>query len=145
MPFIDHVAICPADLEASLRFYRDGIGLEVLFDVTMDMDLEQFLGAQTKKPRTVFLGDRNNEEAGRVELFELGTGDLPGGSAAAGLPHRGAFLLSFVVPVEQTLHRLAALGFGGEPRTMPTPGGPAATVVDPDGIMVELLSRPAAL
>jgi catechol 2,3-dioxygenase-like lactoylglutathione lyase family enzyme len=141
VPFIDHVAICPADIDAALHFYRDGIGLDVLFDVSFDNDFEPLLGVPTTKPRTIFLGDREREDAGRVELFDLGTGELPDGRVAAGLPHRGAFLLSFTVQVEDTLQRLAGLGLGGEPRRLPTPGGLAAVVVDPDGVMVELLSR----
>jgi hypothetical protein len=50
--------------------------------------------------------------------------------------------LSFHVEVAEVLARLADLGLGGTPRTMPTPGGITATVVDPDGVTVELLSRP---
>ncbi len=45
------------------------------------------------------------------------------------------FLLSFQVDVPSVLARL-----GGAPKTMPTPrSGLAATVVDPDGVRVELL------
>ncbi len=144
MPFIDHVGVCPADMDAALRFYRDGLGLEVLFDVTFDADFEPLLGAPTTMPRTVFLGDRHRADAGRVELLDLGTGVLPDGAAHAGLPHRGACLLSFQVPVEEALRRLADLGLGGQPRLIATPGGPAAVVVDPDGVMVELVSRAVA-
>jgi glyoxylase I family protein len=44
------------------------------------------------------------------------------------------------------LDRLASLGVGGEPRIMPTPGGGlAATVVDPDGVVVELLDQAVSL
>jgi hypothetical protein len=83
---------------------------------------------------------------GQVELVELVTGQpLPDGAPGAGLPHRGAFLISLVVPVEETLERLAVMGLGGTPYGMPTPGGPAAVVVDPDGVMVELLSRAPSL
>jgi catechol 2,3-dioxygenase-like lactoylglutathione lyase family enzyme len=141
VPFADHVALCPADLDEALRFYRDGIGLEVLFDVSFEADFKPLLGVTTTSLRTVFLGDRA-QQAGRIELVELATGEpLPGGAPGAGLPHRGAFLLSFVVPVEETLSRLEALKLGGTPLQMPSPGGPAAVVVDPDGVMVELLSR----
>ena len=139
--FIDHVGICPTDLDAAVHFYRDGLGLEVLFDVTFDADFEPLLGAPTAMPRTVFLGDRDRPDAGRVELLDLGTGLLPDGATQAGVPHRGAFLLSFQVPVEETLKRLAELGIGGTPRRIATPGGTAAVVVDPDGVMVELVSR----
>jgi glyoxylase I family protein len=48
--------------------------------------------------------------------------------------------------VEPTLARLADLGLGGPPRKIPTgPDSYAATVVDPDGVMVELLDKPVTL
>ena len=146
MSLVDHVAICPADVAESLRFYRDGLGLAVLFDVSFDADLRPLLGVPTTTVRTVFLGDPERPDAGRLELFELGgSGPLPVGAPAAGLPHRGACLISFVLPVEDTLARLAELGLGGVPRRMPGVGGPSAVVVDPDGVMVEILSRVPSL
>jgi hypothetical protein len=51
-------------------------------------------------------------------------------------------MLSFVVDVEATLGRLAALGLGGPPRriTQLTPRGPITlvTVRDPDGLLILL-------
>jgi hypothetical protein len=55
------------------------------------------------------------------------------------------FLLSFVVDVADVLRRLADLDVGGEPRTMTTVGGTTTTVVDPDGVTVELLSGPMTM
>lgn len=142
MARVDHVGICPADMETALRFYRDGLGLDVLFDVTLEADFEPLLGVRTSAARTVFLGDRDQPEVGRVELLQLDPDGVPDGAAAAGLPHRGACLLSFEMPVADTLRRLADLGLGGQPRTTRTPaGGTAAMVVDPDGVMVELLDQ----
>lgn len=130
-------------MEAALRFYRDGLGLQVLLDVTMDADLEPLLGVRTVSPRTVFLGDHDQPRVGSVELLDLGDGLLPDGAPVAGLPHRGAFLLSFQLPVSTALQRLAELGLGGKPRTMHTrAGGTVAVVVDPDGVLVELLDQP---
>ena len=72
-----------------------------------------------------------------AELSSFLIADAP---AQTGLPNRGVFLLSFQVDVPGVLARLADLGLGGVPRTMATPrGGLAATVVDPDGVLVELL------
>lgn len=144
MPFIDHAGLCPADFEASLRFYRDGLGLDVLFDVTLDADIGPLIGEHTDKVRTVFLGNPDRPEAGAVELIDLGTTDRSAARAAEpaadGLPRRGVFLLSFHVPVEEALARLASMGLGGTPRKMPTVNGNwSATVVDPDGTVVELL------
>jgi glyoxylase I family protein len=140
VPFIDHAGICPADIEESLRFYRDGIGLDVLFDVTAKADVEPLLGEKTEKFRTIFLGNKDKPEAGAVELVEFFTTNRADEPPASGLPHRGLFLISFHVPVEETLARLASMGLGGPPRKMPTmKGNWSATVVDPDGTVVELL------
>ncbi len=60
----------------------------------------------------------------------------------------GFFLLSCYVDVDAVLARLRALGLGGEPRriVVPVPDGEAqmATVVDPDGVLVELIGSPTS-
>jgi catechol 2,3-dioxygenase-like lactoylglutathione lyase family enzyme len=143
---VHHTGLWPADMDESLRFYVDGVGLSVLFDVNLSVDLEPLLGVTTSKVRTVFLGDPAHSDAGVLELVDLGTGSAAAEPPGSGLPRRGAFLVSFHVPVEKTLGRLASLGLGGTPRRMPTPaGGLSATVVDPDGIVVELLDQPISL
>lgn len=144
MTMINHVGLCPADMDVSLSFYRDGIGLSVLADFTMDVDLEQLLGRRTSHVRAAFLGSPDSPHGGTLELLDLGGDDIRAEPAGSGTPHRGAFLLSFHVEVSEVLARLAELGLGGEPRTMKSPGGVTATVVDPDGVTVELLSRPVS-
>ena len=142
MTLLHHAGICVSDMAESLRFYVDGIGLAVLVDTVLPADLHPLLGVHTTSVRTVFLGDPANGYAGIVELLDLGVPDLVAAPAQSGLPARGVFLLSVQVDVTATLERLTGLGLGGTPRTMPTPdGGQAATVVDPDGVMVELLAR----
>jgi catechol 2,3-dioxygenase-like lactoylglutathione lyase family enzyme len=136
---LDHVGLCPADFGASLRFYTEGIGLEVVFDVTLEMDMESFLGVRTEKVRTLFLGDKAQPGMTRLELLDLGNGDAAKEAAGSGLPRRGLTLLSFHVDVEATLARLTELGLGGTPRKIPARKGWAATVTDPDGVMVELV------
>jgi catechol 2,3-dioxygenase-like lactoylglutathione lyase family enzyme len=124
----------------SLRFYRDGLGLTVLVDTVLRADLEPLLGIRTHEVRTVFLGGSARSDSGIVELLDLGVESVSGGRWQAGLPARGIFLLSFQVDVDVTLTRLQRLGLGGEPRVMTVQGGAsAATVVDPDGVLVELL------
>ncbi len=145
MTMVHHTGLCPANIERSVRFYRDGIGLTVLADFTMDADLEPLLGRRTSRVRAVFLGSPDGPQGGTLELLDLGGDDIGSEPAGSGTPHRGVFLLSFVVDVVEVLGRLADLGVGGEPRTMTTPGGTTATVVDPDGVTVELLSGPMAM
>jgi catechol 2,3-dioxygenase-like lactoylglutathione lyase family enzyme len=135
-----HAGVCVRDMETSLRFYRDGLELTVLADKVLDADLEPLLGVRTESVRTVFLGDSGHPDSGIVELLDLGVPDIADEPPQGGLPTRGVFLLSLQVDVKAVLARLAEMGLGGTPRVMPTPGGGvAATVTDPDGVMVELL------
>jgi catechol 2,3-dioxygenase-like lactoylglutathione lyase family enzyme len=145
MTMVHHTGLCPADIEQSLRFYRDGIGLTVLADFTMDADLEPLLGRRTSHVRAVFLGSTDSPQGGTLELLDPGGADIGEEPKGSGTPHRGVFLLSFVVDVAEVLGRLEDLGVGGTPRTMTTPGGVTATVIDPDGVTVELLSGPMAM
>jgi catechol 2,3-dioxygenase-like lactoylglutathione lyase family enzyme len=130
------------DLEASLRFYRDGLGLDLLADRQVEGNWPDLFDAPSRSLRAVFLGDTRvpDDHSGVLELnvFE---GTVPEGPPV--LPLRTGFLmLSFFVDVEAALGRLAGLGLGGSPRrvTQPTPGGPItiATVRDPDGLLVLL-------
>jgi catechol 2,3-dioxygenase-like lactoylglutathione lyase family enzyme len=138
---VHHTGLCPADFDTSLRFYRDGIGLDVLVDTVLATDVKPLLGMHTTKVRTVFLGEADNRDAGILELLDLGSDEVTGGPAQTGLPSRGLFLISLQVDVEAVLARLSELGLGGVPRRMTVPNGDllAASVVDPDGVTVELL------
>lgn len=141
MTIVHHTGVCPADFEESLRFYRDGVGLDVLVDTVLEGDMQPLLGMHTTKVRTVFLGDADHREGGILELLDVGNDDVTGGPPQTGLPSRGVFLISLQVDVEAVLARLAELGLGGVPRRMNMPNGDllAASVVDPDGVTVELL------
>jgi catechol 2,3-dioxygenase-like lactoylglutathione lyase family enzyme len=141
MTIVHHTGLCPADFDAALRFYREGIGLDILVDSVMAMDLEPLLGIRTASVRTVFLGDADRPDGGIVELIDVGSSDITDAPTQSGVPSRGLFLLSLQVDIQAVLARLAALGLGQPWRTMTRPDGSllAATVVDPDGVIVELL------
>src|ERR1700710_3084488 len=109
-PRLDHVGICPADFEESLRFYRDGLGLEVLFDVVIPFDLEPLLGVKTTSARTLFLGNPDDSEVACVELVGLTPSDIAAQPPTPFGPRRGLYLISLVLPVQETLDRLAGLG-----------------------------------
>jgi glyoxylase I family protein len=123
------------DLEASLCFYRDGLGLEVLQDRHVEGDWPGLFDAPARSLRAVFLGDPGvpDDHAGVLELNVLG-GDISAGPPPSG-PRTGFLMLSFFIDVEATLSRLSAFGLGGPPRRViqPTPNGPVtiATVRDP--------------
>jgi catechol 2,3-dioxygenase-like lactoylglutathione lyase family enzyme len=146
MTHVHHSAVCTRDLDAALRFYRDGLGLQVLMDHEFDGAWRALFDSRSDRLHSVFLGDPTHVDAGIVELVVFDGGVEPG--AAPGPPATGFFLLSLFVDVDATLARLAALDLGGEPRRIevPAPRGPVAmaTVRDPDGVLVELIDAVAA-
>ena len=139
---IHHAVVVVRDLEASLLFYRDGLGLDLLQDRQVEGDWPDLFGVPSRRVHAVFLGDAGvpDDHAGVLEL-NVFDGNVPDGPPPSP-PGTGFFLLSFFVDVEATLGRLAALGLGGPPRrvTQSTPRGPVtlATVRDPDALLVLL-------
>jgi glyoxylase I family protein len=142
---VHHSAIVVADVGTSLRFWRDGIGLEVVMDQTFDGRWSELFEARSDRLRSVFLGEPGAADAGIVELVSFDGG--ADGAPAPGPPAEGFFLLSLFVDVDAVLGRLRDLGLGGPPRrvTVPSPNGPVAmaTVRDPDGVLVELIGLAA--
>jgi catechol 2,3-dioxygenase-like lactoylglutathione lyase family enzyme len=143
---VHHSAIVVRDVDASLRFWRDGMGLEVVMDHEFDGRWTDLFEARSDRLRSVFLGDPGRPDSGIVELVVFGGGSGP--ATAPGPPAEGFFLLSFfVADLGTVLARLADLGLGGEPRRIDVaaPGGavPMATVRDPDGVLVELIGAAA--
>ena len=146
MAHVHHSAVYARDVDASLRFYRDGLGLQVLMDHEFDGDWRTLFDAPGDRLRSVFLGDPDSPEVGIVELVAFAgdvTGDDDASAPTPTPPRPGFFLLSFFVDVDATLKRLAAVGLGEPARRIqvPAPGGDVemATVRDPDGVLVELV------
>ncbi|WP_197508190.1 VOC family protein [Mycobacterium sp. E802] len=144
---VHHIAICPADMDASLRFYCDGIGLRTLFDTVVEPDLVTLLNAPTNRTRTVFLGVAGEPNTGCVELMQIDGFDAEREPEGVRRLQRGMCVLSFQVDVEETLRRLKSLGLASDVRTIKTSrtNAPVACVLDPDGIQVELLGEPLDL
>jgi catechol 2,3-dioxygenase-like lactoylglutathione lyase family enzyme len=141
-PAIHHTVIVVSDLEASLRFYVNGLGLEVLQDREVQGDWPALFGAESTNLRVVFLGksDVPDDTAGVLEL-----NSFPGGASVhtpVSPPSAGLFMISYFVDVEATLVRLGELGLSRDVRRVdqPTPNGSIAlaTVRDPDGVTVLL-------
>ena len=134
-------------MEASLRFYVDGIGLQVLMDHRFAGDWPTLFHVEATELRSVFLGDPRHPDAGIVELvaFDAAPAGDPVPDAASG-SGAGFFLLSFTVDVDAVLGRLSSLGVSPEGRIeQPSPTGTVAmaTVRDPDGVLVELIDLPS--
>ena len=150
MRAIHHTAIITADIDLSLRFWRDGLGLAQFLDSTFRGDWPTLFGADTDVLKSIFLGDPDHPESGIVELVQFA-----GGQNRPEHPRRdekppagGFFLVSMERDVDTTLPALEALGFSDGVRriSVPAPGGKRvemAVINAPDGVLVELIG-PAA-
>jgi len=127
---VHHSAIATRDVEASLAFWRDGLGLEVIMDETFEGPWRELFGS-------VFLGEPATPEDGIVELVVMDGTAAP--AAAAAGPAEGFFLLSLYADLDTVLPRLAALGVGGEPTVAAVGPVRLAVVRDPNGVAVELM------
>ena len=121
---VHHAAIVTADVEHSLRFWRDGLGLVEMLDHTFTGDWPTLFDAGTDVLRSVFLGDPEQPDSGIVELVCFDGVERPRHRSPTG-PRHGFFLLSLERDVDATLGRLAELGFTDGVRriSMPAPGG----------------------
>ncbi len=119
---VHHSAICTSDVERSLRFWRDGLGMSQLMDYHFTGDWPELFGAKTDRLRSIFLGDPQTPGSGIVELVELAGSEaaLPG----SGGPRHGFFLLSLQREVDETLVRLGGIGIhrGCSPHRCRGPG-----------------------
>ena len=141
MTLVHHTAIRVHDVERSLRFWHEGMGFKVLMDRTFEGDWPTLLDAPSRSLRSVFLGDPERLDSGVVELVDLGDNTTQDPRPASG--SAGLMLVSIMTDVDTTLGRLGALGLGGEPRRIKVGGIQMCTVVDPDGVVVELVESKA--
>ena len=141
MSRVHHSAICVTDIDASLRFWCDGLRFSVLMDEQFEGDWSTLLRAPSTSLRAVFLGDPAHPDAAIVELVDLGVAEAA--SPTAEHVSAGFLLLSIVTDLDAAIDRLAALGLGGSPRRIEVSGIAMAVVVDPDGVLVELVDSGA--
>jgi catechol 2,3-dioxygenase-like lactoylglutathione lyase family enzyme len=134
---VHHSAIATRDVEASLVFWRDGLGLQVLMDHSFEGPWPELFGAASTTLRSVFLGEAGAPDCGIVELVAL-DGTRPPAAATPG-PAEGFFLLSLHADLDTVLPRLAALGIGGEATVAAVGPVRLAVVHDPNGVAVELM------
>ncbi len=135
---IHHVAIAVVDLDESLRFYRDGLGLQVIFDEFLERDWQRLLRSPCRRIREVALADPDDPHACAIVLavFEDGIVRRP----ADGPPH-GVSHFAFGIADEEVVARLARLGYSVHGASETVVGGvtlQVSFVCDPNGIVVEL-------
>ena len=113
---VHHSAIATRDVEASLLFWRDGIGLEVLMDHEFEGPWPELFGARARILRSVFLGEAGGagERHRRARRLRGHCTLPPGRRRRAGIgPRRG--LLS-PVALRRARHRPAPTGRAGRGR-----------------------------
>jgi catechol 2,3-dioxygenase-like lactoylglutathione lyase family enzyme len=141
---IHHVGITVAELDRSLVFYRDLLGLGVL-GLSEDEDIGAIVGLPGARARIADLDAGNGQIVELLEYASARRGDRPPGPDLAGSCH----LSLQVGELAPALARLAEGGFlpVGPPVRLAGAGvWQGCTVVylrDPDGFLVELL-EPAA-
>src|SRR5690349_20153188 len=74
---IHHAAVVVADIEASLRFWRDGLGFQVIMDNTFEGDWKTLLGIDATHVRSVMVGDPERSDAGIVEFVQFENAEVP--------------------------------------------------------------------
>jgi lactoylglutathione lyase len=134
---LDHVGLNVADLDAMTAWYVGALSLEVEFEVSLDHVPLRI--AMLRSP-----------DGYRVELLSR-PGAAPGLQAAN--PVEAALTLGFshlaldVPSVDAAYDALLAAGASDRmaPRPSPEPGVRMAFVADPEGNLIELLDRTAAL
>lgn len=146
---LNHVAIGVRDLEASLRFYTEGLGLrKTLEKRTSDLTWQLMRLPENTTGQTVFV--QGPSRVGQIELVKW---DLPEPEGdAPKRPGRFGFgQLSFPVDAKhiQTIYdRLVSMGYEtySEPTTTIVKNyGPVTLFLceDPDGNQIELVALPA--
>jgi catechol 2,3-dioxygenase-like lactoylglutathione lyase family enzyme len=141
-----HGGVTVRDMDRSLVFYRDGLGLEIEFDRMLGAPyLKEVLDLAFDAIRAVYL---RVPGGGFVELLEYqGIERMPAASRPCD-PGSGHLCL-YVDDVASIHARLVELGFRARSADVvaitagPNEGARSAYVADPDGYFVELFQKPA--
>ncbi len=143
-----HGGITVRDMDISLRFYQEGLGLEQEFDRILDAPyLNTVLGLDQDSIRAVYL---RIPGGGFVELLEYrGIERLSATSRPC--DYGAGHLCLYVDDVEEMHARLVSLGFHARSAQVvditagPNQGARSCYMADPDGYAIELFQkRPGA-
>jgi catechol 2,3-dioxygenase-like lactoylglutathione lyase family enzyme len=145
MASLHHTGLTVRDLDRSLAFYRDALGMETVFQQEKQGGyLAAIVGypdAHVRMAHLAFPGDSH-----RLELFQYlepeGRGE-PGEPRDVGITHV-CLLVEDVAPIYERL-RTAGVDFYSEPVDVDTganAGGIGLYLRDPDGITLELFQPP---
>lgn len=140
-----HAGITVRDMDASLAFYRDALGLHEQFDRVIDADyLRTVLDLNFESIRAVYL---DIPGGGTVELLEYrGIERMPATSRPC--DYGAGHLCLYVEAIETVTAALIAAGGSARPAGTvritagPNEGATSIYIHDPDGYAVELFERP---
>ncbi len=135
---IRHIGLCVADIEASSRFYREGLGFELLMKITeMSAPFDDLLeqpGA-TLQVQQLRSGDVTIELLGFKDVAVTGTGER-GAMNTRGFTH----MTLVVDDVDAVAARIVDHGGNVHPQTrIDSDFGPLVFCTDPDGVRIELM------
>jgi len=138
-----HIGICVADLERSLRFYRDGLGFQLRSEIQVEGEPSTtLLQLPEVKLRAVYL----ERDGTRIELLAFASPDTIGENAPRPMNARGLTHLSLRVDnLAETLSALQAEGVAvlhASRIEIPAFAAAAVFVCDPDGTRIELVQSP---
>ena len=144
MPSLLHTGLTVRDLDRSLGFYRDTLGMETLFEQEKEggylAAIVGYPGAHVRMAHLAFPGDDH-----RLELFQYLEPEPrgePGEPRDVGITH-----ICLLVDDIDALHvrlRAAGVDFYSDPVLVDTganAGGVGVYLRDPDGITLELFQR----
>ena len=151
---VSHIAVCVRDLEESLGFYRDVLGMKVKMQATQPMagragaeSAEMYQGKhESRTVANVWFEGPNREEVAPFLVLTSHPGDNVGGEAIK-LDQRGISHISFTVEdvsgVAAELER-KGVPLAGNIADFTNAQGQVRTifVYDPDGILVQLDEGP---
>lgn len=142
-----HAGVTVSDLEASLAFYRDALGLTLLSRSTSSSVAQAVWDLPGARGEVVLLGVPGSDAV--IELYAIDGVERRSASARPCDPAHGHFCL-YVDDLAAMHARLVALGYRARSEQVidlvggPAAGGKAVYMIDPDGYHVELFERPPA-
>lgn len=137
-----HVGLCVSDIDASLRFWCDGLGFERAENHDLSSEMVPGLDASLEvAPPVVLRSQMITNGAMKIELLAYASPGVDG-TPASRRNQRGLTHVSFWVDdVDAVAARLVDHGGTLLPGTRTSPGIDLVFVADPDGTRVELMAR----
>jgi catechol 2,3-dioxygenase-like lactoylglutathione lyase family enzyme len=150
---VHHVTICVKDLDESLSFYRDLLGLEIWAEFnegsfSSKKELGSYLGSGGEPQIRSVILQKGELVSGMVELFQWLTPSGKTVNKSTGMYERGMWVLAFTTTdIEQMYNKLSENGIEFITDLTSLDAGGFGKVrgffcLDPDGVVVEFVEYP---